>query len=168
MQIHHYIVYPLRNTRIFQKPLKYVWCGLDTYFVCRVCIDSNNKPINLNLKIMGVNGVGKKLFSKRHGANQFSLGKNNRSKVLKLPKYQRKEPTQIEIRENTGKTSNFNQFIYSWRFNICHKQAPFVQWYHKCTVYFIAKTRGLTTGGTPPFLYWVCAPPSFIRHRTII
>ena len=91
-----------------QKPLKYVWCGLDTYFVCRVCIDSNNKPINLNLKIMGVNGVGKKLFSKRHGANQFSLGKNNRSKVLKLPKYQRKEPTQIEIRENTGKTSNFN------------------------------------------------------------
>ena len=58
-----------------QKTLKYVWCGLDTYFVCRVCIDSNKKPINLNLKIIQVNGVGKQLFSKWHGANHFSLGK---------------------------------------------------------------------------------------------
>ena len=56
-----------------QKPLKYVWCGLDTYFVCRVCIDSNQKQIDLNLKIMQVNSVGKQLFSKWYGANHFSL-----------------------------------------------------------------------------------------------
>ena len=47
------------KTGFVQKTLKYVWCGLDTYFVCRVCIDSNKKQINLNLKIMRVNGVGK-------------------------------------------------------------------------------------------------------------
>ena len=28
-----------------KKPLKCVWCGLDTYFVCRVCLDHNKKPI---------------------------------------------------------------------------------------------------------------------------
>ena len=42
-----------------KKPLKYVWCGLEIYFICRVCIDSNKKPITLHLNTMQVSGVGK-------------------------------------------------------------------------------------------------------------
>ena len=39
-----------------KKPLKCVQCGLEIYFVCRVCIDYNKKPI---YKEMRGNGVGK-------------------------------------------------------------------------------------------------------------
>ena len=35
-----------------KKPLKYVWCGLGTYFVCRVCLDHNKKPIPFHLNKM--------------------------------------------------------------------------------------------------------------------
>ena len=54
--------------------------------------------------------------------------------------------------------STLNQCIYSWICTICHKQAQFVQWYHKRTIYFIAKKGGLTTGGPPPFLFWGFQP----------
>ena len=42
-----------------KKPLKIVWCGLDTYFVCRVCLDYNKKPIPLHLNTIQGTGVGK-------------------------------------------------------------------------------------------------------------
>ena len=56
-----------------KKPLKCVWCGLDTYFVCRVCLDSNKKPIPLHLNRMRENGIGKQCSFKWHGANHFGL-----------------------------------------------------------------------------------------------
>ena len=91
-----------------KKPLKCVWCGLDTYFVCKVCLDSNKNPIPLHLNTLRGNGIGKQCFFKWHDENHFGLGKNDRSKALKLPKHQWKEPAQREIRENTDKISNLN------------------------------------------------------------
>ena len=43
-----------------KKPLKCVWCDLDNYFFCRVCLDSSKKKITLNLNTMQGNGIGKK------------------------------------------------------------------------------------------------------------
>ena len=43
-----------------QKPLKCVWCGIDTYFICRVCLDSNKKPIIFYLNPMQEKSEGKK------------------------------------------------------------------------------------------------------------
>ena len=54
------------------------------------------------------NGIGKQIVFKWHDANHFGLGKYDRSKALKLPKHQWKEPTQREIRENTDEISNLN------------------------------------------------------------
>ena len=42
-----------------EKPLKCVWFGIDTYFFCIFCIDSNKKPIPLHLNTIRGNGIGK-------------------------------------------------------------------------------------------------------------
>ena len=91
-----------------KKPLKLLWCGLDTYFVCRFCIDYLKKTIPLHLNTIRGNSIGKLCFLKWHDVNHFGLEKNDQSKALKLPKHQQKEPTQREIRENTDEISNLN------------------------------------------------------------
>ena len=56
-----------------QKPFKCVWCGIDAYFVCRVCIYSKNKPIHLYLNTMQEKGKVKQLFFKWHDMNHFDI-----------------------------------------------------------------------------------------------
>ena len=60
---------------VVKKPLKCVWCGLYTYFVCRVFIDSNKKPIPFHLNTMRGNGIGKQCFFKWRDANHFGIFK---------------------------------------------------------------------------------------------
>ena len=61
------------------------------------------------------------MIFKWYYTNHFGLEKTTDPKNMKLPKYKWKEPTQIEILENTDKISNLNLFIYSWQRPRCLK-----------------------------------------------
>ena len=69
-----------KNQVLLKKPLKCVWCSLDTYFVCRVFLDNNNKLITLHLKKMQGNGIGNQWFFKWHDENHFGLIKTTEPK----------------------------------------------------------------------------------------
>ena len=48
-----------KKSGFVNKPLKCVWCGLDTYLVCIFCLDSKKKPTPLHLNNIQGNVVGK-------------------------------------------------------------------------------------------------------------
>ena len=83
---------------MLKKNLKCVWYGLDAYFVCRVFLGSNKKPITFHLNTIQVNGIGKQLFFKWHDENHFGLGK-------KQP-IQSPETTQTSMERNNSERNS--------------------------------------------------------------